>query len=127
MEAASKILSVAIGGSLGAVARYLINISPLASLFDKFPFPTFVINIVGSFLIGFLMIVFADKMEVSENIRMAVIVGFLGAFTTFSTFEMEIFGLMRERQLLISFLYLFLSVLLGFLGVMAGVALGRRI
>ncbi|MBK8465547.1 MAG: fluoride efflux transporter CrcB [Chloracidobacterium sp.] len=127
MEAASKILSVAIGGSLGAVARHLINISPLATVFDKFPFPTFVINIVGSFLIGFLMIIFADKMEVNENLRMAIIVGFLGAFTTFSTFEMEVFGLMRERQLLIAFLYLFLSVLLGYLGVMAGVALGRRV
>ncbi len=127
MEAALKLLSVAIGGSLGAVARYLINISPLATVFDKFPLPTFLINIIGSFLIGFLMIVFADKMVVNENIRMAVIVGFLGAFTTFSTFEMEIFGLMRERQLLLAFFYLFLSVLVGFLGIVAGVALGRRV
>lgn len=127
METVFKICSVAVGGSLGAVARYLINISPLATIFDKFPLPTFVINVAGSFLIGFLMIVLADKMVVNENIRMAVIVGFLGAFTTFSTFEMEIFGLMRERQLMIAFLYLFLSVLVGFLGVLAGVALGRRV
>ena len=127
MEAVLKILSVAIGGSLGAVARYLINISPIASVFDKFPLPTFLINVIGSFLIGFLMIVFADKMVVTENIRMAVTVGFLGAFTTFSTFEMEIFGLMREKQLLIAFLYLFLSVLVGFIGVLAGVAAGRRV
>ncbi len=114
MEAAWKLLSVAVGGSLGAVARYLINISPLATVFEKFPFPTFLINVTGSFLIGFLMIVFADKMLVNENIRIAAIVGFLGAFTTFSTFEVEIFGLMREKQLLIAFLYLFLSVLVGF-------------
>lgn len=126
METAFKILSVAVGGAFGAVARYLISISALAQVFEKFPFPTFLINIIGSFLIGFLMIVFADKMEVSENVRMAVIVGFLGAFTTFSTFEMEIFGLMRERQVLVAFLYLFLSVLVGFIGVLAGVALGRR-
>ena len=121
-----KVLSVAVGGSFGAVARYLINISPLASVFEKLPLPTFLINVIGSFLIGFLMIVFADKVAVNEYIRMAVIVGFLGAFTTFSTFEMEIFGLMRERQLLIAFLYLFLSVLVGFVGVLAGVALARR-
>lgn len=126
MEAAAKIISVAIGGSLGAAARYLINISPLANVFDKFPLPTFLINIVGSFLIGFLMIVFADKVVVSENLRMAVIVGFLGAFTTFSTFEMEIFGLMRERQLMIAFLYVALSLLVGFIGVVAGMAMGRR-
>jgi len=127
MDAALKILSIAIGGSLGAVARYLINISPLAAAAGKFPLPTFVINIVGSFLIGFLMIVFADKVEVSENVRMAVIVGFLGAFTTFSTFEMEVFGLIREREFVTSFLYLFLSVFVGFVGVVAGVALGRRV
>jgi len=127
MEAVGKIISVAVGGSLGAVARYLLNMSPLAAIFDKFPLPTFLINVVGSFLIGFLMIVFADKIAVSENIRMAVIVGFLGAFTTFSTFEMEIFGLVRERQMLLAFLYLFLSVATGFIGVLAGVELGRRV
>ena len=127
MRSVSTILFVAIGGSLGAVARYLLNISPLGGIFDKFPLPTFVINVAGSFLIGFLMIVFADKLVVSENLRIAVIVGFLGAFTTFSTFEMEIFGLVRERQLPIALLYLVLSVVAGFIGVVGGVALGRRI
>ncbi len=127
MEAALKILAVAFGGSVGAVARYLINISPLTAIFGRFPLPTFVINITGSFLIGFLMIVFADKYVVSENVRMAVIVGFLGAFTTFSTFEMEVFGLVREREFLTGFLYLFLSIFVGFVGVVAGVELGRRV
>lgn len=127
METLGKILSVAFGGAFGAVARYLVNISPVASLFEKFPFPTFLINITGSFLIGFLLIVLTDKVAVSENVRMAIIVGFLGAFTTFSTFEMEIFGLLRERQIVLSFAYLFLSVLVGFIGVVAGVALGRRV
>ena len=127
MDAALKIFAVALGGSLGAVARYLINISPLATVLTKFPLPTFMINIVGSFLIGFLMIVFADKYVVSENVRMAVIVGFLGAFTTFSTFEMELFGLVREREFLTGFLYLFLSVFVGFVGVVVGVELGRRV
>lgn len=127
MEAAFKIFSIAVGGAFGATARYLINISPLAGVFEKFPFPTFLINVIGSFLIGFFMIVFADKVVVSENLRMAVIVGFLGAFTTFSTFEADIFGLMRERQLVIAFLYLALSVMVGFASVVAGVALGRRV
>ncbi len=127
MEAVFKIISVALGGAVGSVARYLINISPLAGVFEKFPFPTFLINIIGSFLIGFFMIVFADKFVVSENIRLMVIIGFLGAFTTFSTFEMEIFGLMREKQLVIAFLYLALSILIGFAGVLAGVAVGRRV
>lgn len=127
METTLKILSVAIGGAFGAVARYLINISPIANVFEKFPLPTFLINIVGSFLIGFLMILFADKIQVNDNVRMAIIVGFLGAFTTFSTFEVEIFGLMREKQLVVAFVYLVLSIIVGFAGVLAGVALGRRI
>ena len=126
MEGVLKILSVAVGGAFGAVARYLINISPVANLFEKFPFPTFLINISGSFLIGFLMILFADKMQVSENVRMAIIVGFLGAFTTFSTFEMEIFGLVRERHFTTAFLYLVLSVVVGFVGVIAGVETAKR-
>ena len=127
MEAFWKIISVAIGGAFGAVARYLVNISPLAGVFEKFPFPTFLINVSGSFLIGFLLIVLTDKIEVSDNLRMAIIVGFLGAFTTFSTFEMEIFGLVREREFFTGFLYLFLSVFVGFVGVVAGVELGRRV
>lgn len=121
-----NILSVAIGGAFGAVARHLVNISPAANLFEKFPFPTFLINISGSFLIGFLMILLADKINVSENFRMAIIVGFLGAFTTFSTFEIEIFGLVRERYFTTAFIYLVLSVVVGFVGVIAGVETARR-
>jgi len=127
MESAVKIVSIAIGGSLGAVARHVLNISPLADVGGKFPLPTFLINLTGSFLIGLLFILFSERIEVSDNVRSAVIIGFLGAFTTFATFEMEIFTLMRDRQFLIAFVYLFLSVFVGFLGVMAGVALGRRI
>lgn len=127
LETIGKVISVAVGGAFGAVARYLINISPVANVFDKFPFPTFIINISGSFLIGFLLIVLTDKVEVSDNLRMAIIVGFLGAFTTFSTFEMEIFGLARDRQIVLAVAYLFLSVFVGFVGVIGGIALGRRV
>lgn len=127
METATKMLFIGAGGALGAVARYLINISPLAGLFEKFPFPTFFINVSGSFLIGFFLILLTDKWEVSDHLRMAIIVGFLGAFTTFSTFEMEIYGLIKERQLVTAFLYLFLSVAIGFIGLVGGISLGRRI
>ncbi len=126
METFAKILSVAVGGAFGAMARYLINISPLANLFKKFPFPTFFINISGSFLIGFLLILFTDKFSSNENLRVAVTVGFLGAFTTFSTFELEIFELVRERYFAIAFLYLSLSVLVGFVGILAGVWLAKK-
>ena len=126
MENLTKILVVGIGGALGAIARYLINISPLANLFEKFPFPTFFINITGSFLIGFLLILFTDKFAINDNLRLAIIVGFLGAFTTFSTFELEIWELIKENQFPTAFLYLFLSVVVGFIGVLSGVWLARR-
>ena len=125
LDALCKILSVAAGGAAGAVARYLINISPLSTVFERFPLPTFVINISGSFLIGFLLILLTDKCDVGDNLRMAVIVGFLGAFTTFSTFEMEIYGLAKERDFSIALLYVLLSVAAGFVGVAAGAWLGR--
>ena len=127
METLIKISAVAMGGALGAVARYLVNVSPLAGVFEKFPFPTFVINILGSFAIGFVVTVFSGRVDVSENVTLALIVGFVGAFTTFSTFEMELFSLVRDGALVTAFVYLFLSVLVGFIGVVAGVSLGRSI
>lgn len=125
LDAFWKIVSVAAGGAAGAVARYLINISPLSTIFEKFPFPTLLINISGSFLVGLLLILLTDKWEVGDNLRMAIIVGFLGAFTTFSTFEMEIYGLAKEQEFSMALLYLLLSVAAGFVGVAAGVWLGR--
>ncbi len=127
METFTKILAVAGGGAFGAAARYLINISPLANVFEKFPFPTFFINVVGSFFIGFLFALFTDKFAPNENLRLALTVGFLGAFTTFSTFELEIFELVRGRYLTTAFLYLFLSVSIGFVGVLAGVWIAKKI
>ncbi len=125
MDAASKILAVAAGGAVGSVARYLVNISPLATLFERFPFPTFLINISGSFLIGFFLIILTDRFETSETFRLAIIVGFLGAFTTFSTFEMDTYGLLKEGETLTAVSYLFLSVIVGFVGLLGGIWLGK--
>jgi CrcB protein len=127
LDTLANIFWVAIGGAVGAVLRHLVNISPLSSVFEKFPLPTFLINVTGSFLIGFLLILFTDKLQASHNLRMALVVGLLGAFTTFSTFELEIFGLVRERLFVLAGMYLVLSVVVGFLGLLAGVELAKRI
>ena len=128
-----KICSVAFGGAIGSIARYLINISPLQTApypfqdsLGKFPLPTFVVNIIGSFFIGFFLVLFGDKMNVSENIRLAVMVGFLGAFTTFSTFELEIWELLNKNRYAIALGYLVLSVLVGFAGLLCGIWLARK-
>lgn len=126
MESLAKILAVAFGGAFGAVARYLINISPMHNWLKPFPFPTFFINVTGSFLIGFLLVLFVDKFQLSENWRLAVIVGFLGAFTTFSTFEFETWELVKGNQFLMAFGYILLSVLFGFIGVALGVWLAKK-
>ena len=117
---------MAFGGAFGATLRYLMNISPLADLFGKFPFHTFFINVSGSFFIGFLLVIFTDRFAENENLRLALTVGFLGAFTTFSTFELEIFELIRERFFITAFFYSSLSVLIGFVGVVAGIWLAKK-
>jgi len=127
MEIAGKIIAVASGGALGAVARYLINLSPLSTILEGFPLPTFVINVVGSFLIGLVVTAAEGRVEVGESTSLAIVVGFIGAFTTFSTFEMEIYGLLHARQLSLAAAYIFLSLVVGFLGLLGGVALGRRL
>lgn len=127
MEFLTKVLVVAGGGAIGAVARYLLNISPLAKLFANFPFPTFFVNVTGSFFIGFFLILLTDKVQVSDNFRMMVMVGFLGSFTTFSTFEMEVYGLVRDRLFATAATYLVLSVAVGFIGLVLGIALARQV
>lgn len=126
MESLTKVLAVGVGGAFGAVARYLLNISPISNLFQSFPFATFFINVSGSFLIGFLLILFTEKFAVNENLRLAVIVGFLGAYTTFSTLEFETFALLRDKQIVTSIIYVSTSFALGLIGVFAGVWLARR-
>lgn len=124
--AIAKLVSVAFGGAIGSVARYLINISPVQQLFGKFPASTFLINVTGSFLIGFFLVLFTNRFPHNEGLRLLVIVGFLGAFTTFSAFELEIWGLIEKHRYIVAFTYLFLSVFVGFIGVVLGIALGRK-
>ena len=126
MDTVMKILSIGIGGAAGAVARYLITVSPLSNLLQPFPLPTFLINVTGSFLIGILLVLFADRFAVSENVRSALVVGFLGAYTTFSAFEFELYGLAKGKDYLLAFVYLILSVAVGFVAVVGGVWFAKR-
>lgn len=121
-----RILSVAIGGAFGATVRYGLNLL-FFKTFTFFPFATFFINITGSFLIGFLFVFFTNRIDINENLRLAVMVGFLGAYTTFSTFEFETFALIRDKQITTAILYVSLSFAVGLFGVLLGFWLAEKL
>ncbi len=117
-------LVVGLGGFVGASARFAIGRWALAKWGTGFPYGTFVINIAGCFLLG-LFATLADRLGWNDYSRFAVAVGFLGAFTTFSTFEYESFRLIGEGHFMRAGANIVGSVVVGFLAVCAGVAIAR--
>jgi CrcB protein len=115
-------LLVGIGGFLGANARFVVA-RLVGSLFEtRFPLGTFVINIAGSFLLGALGTIVAQRISPhSEAMRLALGTGFLGAFTTFSTFEFETHALFGDGSWLMATTNIVASVVLGLIAVRAGV------
>jgi fluoride exporter len=111
-----------LGGAFGALARHLTNLSfqillkgsPVAG----YPFSTLTINILGSFLLSFLF--FANYFGLPNALKLAIGTGFIGAFTTFSTFELETLQLVQKGDYLYAGLYVVSSVVLGFLAVLLG-------
>ena len=113
-----SVLFIALGGALGAVCRYLI--SRLAD--TSFPWGTFVVNLLGSFLIG-IFVGFVHKGLLSSDMKFLLVTGFCGAFTTFSTFASESLAMLRVGDALLMALYVGLSVALGIAAVYAGMLL----
>jgi CrcB protein len=92
----------------------------------RFPLGTMVINITGSFFIGVLMILLTEKLSLHPNWRLLLVVGFLGGYTTFSSFEFETYQAIRDGGYWIGLVNVLASVILGFVGVWLGAALARR-
>lgn len=90
---------IAIGGAIGSVLRYLIQMQCINWFGTKFPYGTMTVNTLGSLLIGFLSIVLLERFFVSVEIRFAILVGLLGGFTTFSTFSLETLSLIQQGSL----------------------------
>jgi CrcB protein len=120
-------ISIAIGGTLGCWARYGMTNLVHAIYGRDFPYATLGINLLGSFLMGFLFIVTLERLTMSPELRAGILTGGLGGFTTFSTFEMETFLLVEQGSFGRAGLYVFLSVGLGFLGAFAGAYLARNL
>ena|SRR5256885_339504 len=120
-----KYLMVGIGGFLGAIARFWLGGYVGAKLGTRFPYGTFIINCTGSFLVGFIVTILAEKTHWNPNWRYLIPIGFIGAYTTFSTFEYETFRVIQDGEILTAFLNVFLSVIIGFIAVWLGVIAGR--
>ncbi len=109
------------GGFLGSGLRYLSQRFIAHFLPVSFPYGTLIINIAGSFLIG-IIFAMGDKTRIlSPDVRMFLAVGFCGGFTTFSSFSLDSYGLLRDSEYLYFSIYLFSSVILGILAVIAGI------
>ncbi len=115
-----KLVFIAIGGSVGAVARYLLAGWGQRLTETSFPLGTLVVNVVGCLGIGVLAALFAGPAIVREEYRLAILVGFLGGFTTFSTFGYESFALLSEREWWLAGANVVASNLLGLLAVFLG-------
>jgi fluoride exporter len=116
---------VGLGGFLGANARYLLGGFISERWGTVFPLGTFVINVTGSFILGFFLAYAQDRPWLEPNARLTFAVGFVGAYTTFSTFEYETMRLIQQREIMFAMLNIFGSLLTGMVGVFGGYALGE--
>ena len=121
-----RLLAVTAGGGIGSLVRYLIGTAIMQRFAGRFPLGTFVINITGSFLIGLLMTLFTEKFAPHPNLRLLLVVGFLGGYTTFSSFEYETFQSVRSGGHWLALGYVLSSVILGYAGVWLGVMVASR-
>jgi CrcB protein len=120
-------MMVGVGGFLGAIARFGLAAYIGNKMGTRFPYGTFVINISGSFLIGLILTLLTERTHLSPNWRYLIPVGFIGAYTTFSTFEYETLRVFQDGQAAVAFLNVGLSVCIGFIAVWLGVVVGKAV
>ncbi|MDE4543038.1 fluoride efflux transporter CrcB [Thermoanaerobacterium sp. R66] len=117
---------IGVGGFFGAILRYLISTYYQSILHTVFPVETFFINIFGSFLLSYISNLSLEEFNVNFNIRLAITTGFIGAFTTFSTFTKETMDLIRNGKIAVAILYVLLSIFIGFIMSFMGFELGDK-
>lgn len=122
-----ELIAIALGGASGAVLRYWTSTGVYSLLGRDFPYGTLAVNVLGSLLMGLLTILMMERMSVGPEMRAALLIGLLGAFTTFSTFSMETLFLIEQGDLLKAFLNVLLSVVVCILAAWFGMNMGRML
>ena len=111
------IFYIAFGGAIGSLTRYLIGVF-LQNTKSGFPLSTFLVNVIGSFAIGIIFYILKDTNN--ENLKAFIIIGFLGGFTTFSAFSIDVLNLIIEKQYFTSMLYISMTFIFSLLAVFFG-------
>jgi fluoride exporter len=122
-----ELIIVGAGGALGAISRYLVYISATKYLGLEFPYGTLIVNIFGSFLMGVLIELWALTWDVTMQTRLFLAVGFLGAFTTFSTFSLDVSVLYERKEITLTAIYIVTSVVFSIGALFSGLVFVRRL
>lgn len=120
-------IALALAGAVGAISRYWVLRTAYSWLGDNFPYGTLMVNVSGSLIMGFLTVLLVHRFNVSQEIRLAILVGFLGSFTTFSTFSMDTVHWIENGAVLKALVYVLLSVVACVLGAWGGLISARHI
>ena len=122
-----KYVLVGIGGCLGSILRFWLGSYIGGKMGTRFPYGTFVVNITGSFLIGLVLALLTARTQWSANWRYLIPIGFIGGYTTFSSFEFETLRTMQDGRIGLGLLYVATSVIAGLVAVWGGMIAGRAI
>lgn len=120
-------LAIFLGGGIGALLRYFAGVFVSKNMTVNFPLATFLANIVGSLIIGFVFFLFLNKSDMNETVKLALTVGFCGGLTTFSTFSLEIFSMIKNNQIFMAMGYVALSLVVCVLGVWIGAQIAKYV
>ena len=118
-------LAVALGGALGSMARYALSTWIFQVSSHKFPYATLTVNVLGSFVMGILFVVIVERAALPQEMRSLLMIGFICAFTTFSTFSLDALGLWQNGHLFMALIYTLATVILCLIAISSAIWLTR--